>query len=367
MADNEDPRKGWPEASAKYQRALQEFDKGLPAVGPREYAEVVLRLGTATFMSGEDKAARDLMSLAVRLDPQRRLIADEAAAPQLEQARAELSGAKHCQLDVDVRPAGARIFIDGELRGQHVEAPAGKHLVRVERAGFYPYAELIELVPRKPVKASITLSATPTAQSLSQIIAGAADEVGRGAAGKNVAALAQKFSLERVLIGSVRTQEEARMSIVLALVDATKHRVIASKTLTLVADGTDADQIEADTQAAVRKLISADDTDDAPAPSDMPMAAAPAAPAVRKPMMPGALPPIATPSSGGVPSADDPGLVAHERRVAIPARTTEKPASAAATPGDPPAPTSKEVVKRRDEKKRKGIQEKTGTEAWDDE
>src|SRR5438132_8568195 len=132
--------KGWPEAAAKYQSAVQEFEKGLPAVGPREYAEAVLRDATATYMSGDDKAARDLFALAVRLDPQQRLVADEAVAPQLQQARTELAGARRVSLDVDVRPAGARIFVDGELRGQHVEVPAGKHLLKAQPAGIYPDA-----------------------------------------------------------------------------------------------------------------------------------------------------------------------------------------------------------------------------------
>ena len=129
--------KGWPEASAKYQTAVQEFEKGLPAVGPREYAEAILRDATATYMSGDDKAARDLFALAVRLDPQQRLVADEAVAPQLQQARTELAGARRVSLDVDVRPAGARIFVDGELRGQHVEIlPVRRgHRARPPQAG----------------------------------------------------------------------------------------------------------------------------------------------------------------------------------------------------------------------------------------
>ncbi|MFN2546317.1 MAG: PEGA domain-containing protein [Myxococcales bacterium] len=337
-ADDAAATRGWPEAAAKYQHAVQEFEKGLPAVGPREYAEAVLRDATATYMSGEDKAARELFALAVRLDPQQRLTADEAVAPQLQQARAELTGAKRVSLDVDVRPAGARVFVDGELRGQHVEVPAGRHLLKVERAGFYPYAEIIELAPRKPVKASITLAATPTATSLNQIIAGASDEVGRGEAGKSVAQLAQKFSLERVLIGSLHSQDVTKVSIVLALVDAAKHRVIASKTMLLVADGTDADQIEADTQAAARKLISSDD-----APEPVQPVAEVKPETVRKPVMPGA------------PVADPPTLVSKHRKVVMPA--------------DAAAPGSKEIVKKEADKKKKkskGLQAKTGTEEWDD-
>jgi len=361
--------KGWPEAAAKYQRAVQEFDKGLPAVGPREYADAVLRLATATFMGGEDKPAADLFALAVRLDPQRKLVADEAAAPQLEQARAQLTGAKRCSLEMDVRPAGARVFVDGELRGQHVEVPAGKHLVKVERAGFYPYAEVLDLSPRRPTKASITLAATPTAASLNQIIAGASDEVGRGAAGKNVAALAQKFSLDRVLVGSVRSAEEAKMSITLALVDEGAHRLVGVKSLLATADGTDADQIEADVTAAVNKLVS-QDAEESTTATDKPAAAAAEKPAAeapkaatesaRKPVMPGAAEKPA-PS----PTADDPGLVSHERKVAVPASATAAD-SKEPVAKEAPAPASKQENKTKKKKdKSKGIQGKTGTEDWD--
>ncbi|HUJ26086.1 MAG TPA: PEGA domain-containing protein [Myxococcales bacterium] len=357
--------KGWPEAAAKYQRAKQEFDLGLPAVGPREYADAVLRLATAEFMGGEDKPAAELFALAARLDPGRKLVADEAAAPQLEQARAGLGGARHCQLDVDVRPAGAKIYFDGELRGQHIDAPSGRHLLRVDRPGFYPYAEVIELLPKKPTQASITLMATPTAASLSQIIAGASEEVGKGLAGRSVQSLAQKFSLERVMIGTVRSQEDARVSVTVSLVDAVAKKVIASRSLLLTADGTDADQIEGDVGNATRKLV---EQDAAPA-ADATAAAAPAAaatPAVeRKVAIPGAMP--ATPA----PTADDPGLVAKERKVAMPAPAPAPASKAEASkdaPGekdkDVPAPASKAENKKKP--KARGIQGKTGTEDWGD-
>jgi hypothetical protein len=348
--------KGWPEAAGKYQRALQAFTQGLPAVGAREYADATLRLGAADWMSGDEKAAKEAFALAARLDP-RHKIDPHTIEPAIEMvvatARAEAENARRGYLEIETRPAGARVQVDGESRGQtpvHIELPVGRHLVRVERSGFYPTADLIEISPRKPSKQSITLSATPTATSLNQIIAGASDEVGRGSAGKSVSALAQKFSLERVMIGSVRSQEESHVSVVLALVDAAKHKLIGSKTLTLLADGTDADQIELDTANATRKLIAADDVDpDAPADampaaaSSAPAAGSSAAGGTRRPVIPGAAP--AAPAT-----ADDPGLVTRERKGAEPA-----------------APASKEAVKKKEDKKKaKGLQGKTGTEGWDD-
>jgi hypothetical protein len=156
-----------------------------------------------------------------------------------------------------------------------------------------------------------------------------------------VSELAEKFSLARVLIGSVRSQEEAKISVTLTLVDAPGHRVIGSKSLLLTVDGTDADQVEADVTNAANKLLS---QDAAPA--------APAAEASRKPVMPGA-----------VPNADDPGLVSRERKVAVPATTKE---AAAAKEKESAAPAPKQETKPKKKDKPKGIQGKTGTEGWDE-
>ncbi|HEX9579252.1 MAG TPA: PEGA domain-containing protein [Myxococcales bacterium] len=340
--------KRWPEAAGMYEKAVRAFDKGLPAVGPLEYADALLRLGAAEWMSGDEKAARQAMQSVARLDPQQKLDArriEPGVVSVLQAARAEAAAARMGVLDVDSLPAGGRVSVDGEDKGSapiHTELPGGRHLLRIERSRYYPHAELVEIAPRKTLQRSVTLVATPTATILNQIIAGAADEVGHGNAGKSVTALAEKFSLERVLIGSVRSQEE-KVTVLLALVDAPNHRLVASKSLLLIADGTDADQIEIDTQNAVRKLVSQDSS---PAQDAAPAQAA----SERKAVMPGT-----------APGADDPGLVTKERKaVATPAKAepeTAAPASSEAVKDDKKKQDSKK-------KKKKGIQGKSGTEDW---
>ena len=234
-----------------------------PAVTARDYAEAVLRFGTAALLGGQEGQATAAFALAARLDPQHRLAPDDAAAARLEAARAELPAAKRGMLEVEVRPAGARIFVDGEPRSAMLELPAGRHLLRVERTGFYPFADLVDLTPRKPNKQSITLAATPTAASLSQWIAGASEEAGRGAVGENLALLAEKFSIERVLIGSVRSQE-GKSSVALALVDAPHRWLIGTRTVLVAAGDAGSAEIEAATVAAVRALVAADEEQSSP-------------------------------------------------------------------------------------------------------
>ena len=310
--------KGWREAASLYAKALQALEKGLPAVGPAEYADALLRLGVARWISGEEKTAKSMLQAAARLDPQQKLDVqriEPGMAPLLRAARAEAEAAPHGALDVDSRPAGTRVIVDGEAKGNspiHAELPSGKHLLRIERAGFYPHAELVEIPPRKTVERSITLSVTPAAASLNQAIAAAAEETSRGTVGKSVGALAERFSLERVLIGSVRSQDE-KVAVLLALVDPSTRKIVASQRLLLLADGTDADQIETDAQNATRILVQQDSS-----PSEE-------APAAR---------------------AEKPALANKEpQAVAEPAPATESKQPAA-------------------KKKKKGLRGKTGTEGW---
>jgi tetratricopeptide (TPR) repeat protein len=310
--------KGWREAAGIYEKALQALERGLPAVEPPEYADALLRLGAAQWMSGEEKTAKSTLRAAARLDPQRKLDVqriEPGMAPLLQAARAEAESAQHGALDVDSRPPGARVTVDGEVKGNspiHAEVPSGKHLLRIERAGFHPHAELVEIPPRKTAQRSVSLQITPAAASLNQAIAGAAAEAGRGYVGKSVGALAEKFSLERVLIGSVRSQEE-KVAVLLALVDPRRRKVVASQRLLLLADGTDTDQIETDAQNATRSLVQQDSS---PA------------------------------EEGPAARAEKPALANKEpHALAEPAPATE-----------PKEPAAK--------KKKKGLQGKTGTEAW---
>ena len=344
------------DAAGKYKAAIQALEKGLGAVTPREYAEAWLRLGAAQHLAGDEKGAGDSFGAVARLDPQGGLQGhdvDDSADLPLQAARADAEAAPNGVLELESRPAGARVVVDGDARGSapmRLELMAGRHLVRLERAGFYPHAELIEIGPKKPSSFSATLSPTPTASNLNQLIAGAASEVEHGGTGPSLQRLAEAFTLERVVIGAV-TSHATKVAVTLALVDAKSQKLLARTNLLLTADGTDADQVEADTQAAARKMFEKD------APSDEPVAPA----GDRRAMMPGA--------PAAAPADEEVGLVSKGRRVALPAGSAAPGSASAAVadrPGDKPAPSSSDES-RKQRKQGKGLRDKQGTEHWDDE
>jgi PEGA domain len=402
---------GYIEAVPKLKAAVKAMSSGLAGLEAGELADTVLRLASAQQLAGDLKAARESYLAAALLDPQQKLVArsaDPIAEGQLKLARADLDAVPIGSLEVETRPTGSRVLIDGQPHGTspvRLELTGGKHVVRLERTGFYPTAELVEVTSRRETVYSITLQATPGASQVNQLIAGAADEANRGMAGERCGRLAERFRLERVLIGSVATHQH-KVAVMLALANPSTGALISKDDLLLTADGTDADQVEADVQTSARKLLAADEDSGAagataaapsasatagparaaPAPQGyggMPGGQAAPAPAAegRRAVMPGAAP--AAPE----PTSDEPGLVVKERRVAMPgpspapspaAQPGDAPATtgsaaapsaaAAAQAGDAPRPERPAGEPKRESKsaKEKGIKGKSGTEKWGD-
>ena len=392
------------EAAPKFKAALEALHAGLSGVEAPELADATLFLATAQQLAGDQRGARESFLAAALLDPQQKLSGkskDPAAEGPLKLARAELEAIAIGALEVQTHPAGGRVLIDGQSHGTapvRLELTGGKHLVRLERTGFYPTAELVEVTSRRETHYSITLEATPGASQVNALIAGAAEEASRGKAGERCARLADRFHLERLLIGSVRSHG-LKISVLLALADPVKRALIGKEDLLLTADGTDSDQVEADVQVATRKLIAADDelatasglavgATAAPASSasaraplvPLPIvpgpaqaydgmfgktdgAAAPAPEGSRTPVLPGARP--------AEPAADDTGLLGRERRVAQPGSgATAVPkdeADAEAPKPERPAGEPGRTESKQKKRKEKGIKGKSGTERWGDE
>jgi hypothetical protein len=379
------------EAVAKYKLALRALTPGLAAVEPHEIAELFLRLAAAEQLTGESKeikSARDAYVTAALLDPQLKLQAasvDPIAEQPLLLARNDLEQIPIGKLELETRPTGARVIIDGQPQGStptRVELTGGKHLLRLERTGFYPTAELIDVASRRETLYSVTLNATPGAATLNQLIAGAADEASHGRAGEKAQALASRFRLDRLLVGSIASHG-VKVSLLLALADPTSGALLGRQELLLTADGTDSDQLEFEAQEAARKLFLVDDSGHAAA-LPAPLPDAPADDSPRRAVMPGAASAAPAAPAESAPSADDPGLVGRERRPvaplaplapapAGPAPSSDRPAavgespdtSAAPAPDQPASANASDEKKKKKKDKKKDLHTKSGTESWD--
>ena len=374
--------RSYAEAVGTYKQGLRELEKGLPALEGREYAEAWARLAAAQALAGDDAAARASFVNAARHDPEAKIVArsiDPSAEARLAGGRADVEALPSGVLEVESRPGGAKVIVDGEAKGaapMRLELTAGKHVVRVERAGYFPSAELVDVPAGREFVHTAALKSTPRAADLYETMASAAEEAGRGQVGSGSTRLAEKFGLERLFVGSVASHG-AKVALTLALVDVHKNRQVAKVDLLLAADGTDADQLEEETRRAGKKLAQQDGGDNVSAdPHWNEPARAANAPdeAQRGPAQPIARgsdtsdrspAPASTSSRAVAVPTDEADLATRERRPAPPAETASaaSPAAAAPADADKPAPVVKPdsaSMKKRPKK----LKEKTGQEDW---
>ena len=338
--------RGYADAALKYAGAIARLEKGLAALDALEYADVWARLGAVEALAGDDKASRKAFVNAARHDPGQKISGraiDASAEVRMQGGRADVEALPTGTIEIETRPASARVMVDGELKGQspvRVELPSGKHLIRLERAGFYPSAELVDVPAGKEWLHTVALKSTPRAADLYEVMGGAAEEAGRGEVASQTGKLAEKFGLDRMFVGSVAAHG-SKVALSLALVDVQKHRQIGRASILLQADGTDADQIEEETRAAAKKLALADPGDAEPKPADAAAAAdkayAPAPAAGKQVAMP----------------ADEVDLAQRERKPAPPAETAKAEPAAAEQP-----------KKKEEKKKKKKLKDVSGTEEW---
>jgi hypothetical protein len=391
------------DAVVRYKAGIRGLSGGLAALDAREMASAYLHLAAAQQLSGDPKEARlarEAYLTTALLDPQQKVLAssvDPIAEQPLLIARNDLEQIPIGKLQIETRPAGAHVIIDGQPQGstpKSVELTGGKHFLRLERTGFYPTAELVEVASRRDTLYSVTLSATPGAATLNQIIAGAADEAARGRSGDRTMELAMRFRLDRVLIGSV-SSHGIKVSVLLALADPASGTLLGRQEMLLVADNTDADELDFNTQEAARKLFALDDgrpglTQGMTLPGqalpslseqtkDMPPKPLPEADAdnARRSLVPAAPTPMGEPAPGSEATStpDDVGLVGKERRPLMPApaaapadapaqaQTSQQPQAQGQPVEEPAAATEPAQPKKK--KKKKDLHGKSGTEAWD--
>jgi hypothetical protein len=168
--------------------------------------------------------------------------------------------------------------------------------------------------------------------SLNSMVADAAAEADRGEAGPSLRRLAARFSLDRVLVGSVALRGPS-VAVLLTLADAPRARLLGRETLLLSAANAGADGVEAQVQGAVRRLLDRAALDDA---APAPMSAEGKCPGQRPRDVPAGAPPEA---------ASPEAASAHE-----------------APPTRAAAATGTEENERHAWKR--GLFDKTGTEGW---
>jgi len=252
----------YPDAERKLRAALLEFQKAASAmVECGHLCESLAMYAACAFERGDQGEARqhliDLNALDASLDlPAKRFRKEFLAfrAVVAKSRQTELRG----NIQVKTRPAGARVYLDGEMQGYTPynlsTLRVGKHLVRVERPGFRPYGELAELAPDQELEIETELSPSQAYRSYDALLDKVAAEVSRDRPGPALAALGKSLGLDRALVGVVKEIDESHTTeLLLGLYDLKSGRKFSFRKLTF--QGDEFGQLQSEIRRVVTGLI----------------------------------------------------------------------------------------------------------------
>lgn len=208
-------KKEYEEAERKVRATLKELEAAAGAMrGCSPLCEALALYAALLHLRGDVEEAKlvlmDLIALnpTFELNPKR--FSRELIALRVQVATGRTSLLRG-GATVKSRPAGARVYVDGELVGYTpVTLPTltlGKHLVRLERPGFRQHGLLLEVTP-DDVESSTDLVPTPAYTAYDAQLDRVAGEVIRGGEkSAGVTALGNSLGLERAIVGTVKAVE----------------------------------------------------------------------------------------------------------------------------------------------------------------
>lgn len=231
-------------AEENLRAALNEFSAATAALDRcGEVCDALIHLAGVEFLKGEENAARAAISDVLAMDSSFKF--DGAAFDKSfmliyreMQDRMTRQG-RLGTLVVQSSPPGARVFIDGEERGfspltlDHL--PVGKHLLRVERAGYLTYGQIVEVSEAGSATARPRLTPTEEFSEIADNIEGLSRDIDRKRGSRALSRVGAKLQVERALLGTIRT-EGGRVRLNLILADFTEQAILSSASRTFQED-----------------------------------------------------------------------------------------------------------------------------------
>jgi len=132
--------------------------------------------------------------------------------------------------------------------------------VRVERPGFRPYGELVELGPEQELEVETELSPSQSYRSYDALLDKVAAEVSRDRPGPALAALGKSLGLDRALVGVLKEIDDQHTTeLLLGLYDLPSSRRLAFRKLTF--QGDEFGQLKSEVRRVVTGLINSAGTE----------------------------------------------------------------------------------------------------------
>lgn len=200
-------KREYEDAERKLRATIKEFTKAAAALktcghlcdSVAMYASVLQARGDVE----EAKIATlDLIALSPTFELDRKKYPSDYVA-----LRAQVATSRNAQLrgniKVVTRPAGARVYLDGESQGftpyTLQTVPIGKHLLRVERPGFKQYGTVVEVTP-EDAEVATDLAPTPGYKAYDGLLDKLAGEAKSEKGGNTMSSIAKTLNLDRGIV-----------------------------------------------------------------------------------------------------------------------------------------------------------------------
>ncbi|GHG74885.1 PEGA domain-containing protein [Comamonas sp. JC664] len=253
-------KKEYEDAERKVRATLKELQGAAAAMrGCSPLCDALALYAALLHLRGDTEEAKlaliDLMALSPTHELSPKRFSREFISLRVQVATSRTSQLRG-SATVKSRPAGARVFVDGEAVGftpvTLPTLPIGKHMLRVERPGFRQYGQLME-VATDDVEVTANLVPTSAYKAYDAKLDRVAGEVSRaGPKASGVAALTQSLGLDRLLIGTLRSQGEGS-ELTLGYYDGRTGERMAGRRMAL--QGDEYGQLKNEMERVVNQLV----------------------------------------------------------------------------------------------------------------
>ncbi len=253
-------------AERKLRATIKEYGKAVGAMKTcGNLCDAVAMFGSVLQARGDVEEAKIAILDLLALSPSFEL--DRKRYPQNFLAlKAQVATSRNAQLrgsvTVKTKPAGARVFLNGELQGYSPTTlqtlPIGKHLVKIERPGFKQLGLMVEVTPEDQDITS-ELTATSGYKAFDALMDRLAGEALKDKGGQTMTSVSNSLKLDRAVIGVLKEAGEST-ELTMAYFDLKSGRRIAIKRVAF--QGDEFGQLRGEVGRIVNHLVNAGESSD---------------------------------------------------------------------------------------------------------
>lgn len=257
--------RSYEDAERKLRATIKEYSRAVAAMkGCGNLCDAVAMYAAVLQARGDVEESKiailDLLALAPTFELDRKRYPQNFLA-----LKAQVATGRNAQLrgnvTVKTRPAGARVYLDGELQGYSPltlqTLPIGKHLVRIERPGFKQAGVMVEVTPEDQ-DVTPELIATSGYKAFDSLMDRLAGEALKDKGGATMTSVANSLKLDRAVIGVLRENESGEGSeLTMTYFDLKAGKRIAMKRASF--QGDEFGQLKGEVARMVNHLLNAGD------------------------------------------------------------------------------------------------------------